>query len=77
MSEKMERIFWPDFIRAMACMCVVIIHFNANISNFFTLDKRVLGSHLLEIYVGTVGVNLFFMISGLRLWGFTKLENGF
>ena len=62
-----KRIFWADFVRAVACVCVVIVHFNANVSAWWTLNAGIGINYFLDIYLGAIGVNLFFIISGAML----------
>lgn len=75
MNKKIERLFWPDFIRAIACVCVVIVHFNANVTAMWTLDNCIIPNHFLDMYLGTIGVNLFFTISGAMLM-YTYIKRG-
>lgn len=66
---KKERLFYLDFIRALAAVAIVITHYNAiflyanpPISNCFVLDAFVF-----NIYIGSFGVSLFLIISGAAL----------
>lgn len=67
-----KRIVSMDVIRIFACLCVTMVHFNASVSGYngtfvypnslipnFYVDKRV--------YLGSMGVSLFFMLSGASL----------
>lgn len=71
--DKRERLFWPDFIRTVACLLAITCHFNAAVSKYFTLNKGVCYNFPINIYIGTIGVNLFFMISGAMLM-YTKMK---
>ena len=75
MVKKTGRLFWPDFIRAVACICVVTVHFNANVSAWWTLDNGIALNYFMGMYLGTIGVNLFFIISGAMLM-YTYLKRG-
>ena len=75
MEETKERLFWPDFIRAIACICVALCHFNAAVSNNFTMSQGIGTNFPLDIYIGTIGVNLFFMISGAMLM-YVRMKKG-
>lgn len=70
-----QRLFWPDLIRAVACVCVVLCHFNAAVSENFTIEQGIGWNFPLDIYIGTVGVNLFFMISGAMLM-YVRMSRG-
>ena len=63
-----KRLFYLDFIRAIALFIILIVHFNATITNMFTLPSKFTGSILPgNIYIGEFGSGLFFMISGAAL----------
>ena len=63
-----KRLFYLDFIRAIALFIILIVHFNATITNMFTLPSKFTGSVLPGgIYLGELGSGLFFMISGAAL----------
>lgn len=65
---KKERLFYLDLIRAAALGCILIIHFNAAVTAYFTLPSRLFGSVLpFQIYLGDFGSSLFFMVSGAAL----------
>ena len=66
---KKERLFYLDFVRAIAAISIVITHFNAK---FIFLDppmveKAVLTTTVGKSYIGDWGVSLFFIISGAAL----------
>ncbi|MDV3426449.1 MAG: acyltransferase [Bacillota bacterium] len=61
------RIFYLDFIRAISIIAIVVSHFNSSI-----LSHSIIGHEILiETYkngdLGTMGVSLFFIISGSAL----------
>lgn len=64
MNKKRIQAF--DLIRVFACLCVITIHFNYNISAGFTLDNTFIPNTYLkgQVYLGDIGVCLFFMLSG-------------
>lgn len=70
---KNQRIIYLDVIRIFACLCVLIIHFNASVSGYDSSGYFVYPNHLIpnfyfgNIYLGTIGVGLFFIISGAAL----------
>lgn len=66
---KKERLFYLDFVRALAAVSIVITHYNAiflyanpSITNCYVLD-----AHVFNIYIGSFGVSLFLIISGAAL----------
>lgn len=66
---KKDRLFYLDFIRAIAAISIVITHFNAV---YLYMDpplpmKAVITSTVSNIYIGNWGVSLFFIISGASL----------
>lgn len=66
---KKERLFYLDFIRAIAVVSIVITHFNARY--LYTtpqfLEKMIITGSVSNIYIGNWGVSLFFIISGASL----------
>lgn len=66
---KRERLFYLDFIRAIAAVSIVITHFNARFLylNPPVLDKGVITTTVSNVYIGDWGVSLFFIISGASL----------
>lgn len=65
-NGKCERLIFFDVIRIFACLCVIIIHFNAAVSDGFALSNQLIPNHYLggKAYLGDIGVCLFFMLSG-------------
>ena len=58
----------PTLIRAVALVCILVIHFNAAVTGYFTLPSKLFGSVLpFNIYLGDFGSSLFFMVSGAAL----------
>lgn len=65
---KKKRLFYLDFIRAVALAAILIIHFNATVTGYFTLPHKLFASVLpFGIYLGDFGSSLFFMVSGASL----------
>lgn len=65
-----KRIFEFDFIRAIATILIIITHFNARYMWVGTPDaykKMIIGINTFNIYIGALGVSLFFIISGATL----------
>lgn len=61
-------MFYLDFIRAVALAAILIIHFNATVTGYFTLPHKLFASVLpFGIYLGDFGSSLFFMVSGASL----------
>ena len=57
-----------DFIRAIALLSILIIHFNATVTGYFTLPHKLFVSVLpFHIYLGDFGSSLFFIVSGAAL----------
>lgn len=67
MSKK--RLFYLDFVRAIAAISIVITHFNARYLylNPPMPEKAVITTTVSNIYIGGWGVSLFFIISGAAL----------
>lgn len=52
----------------MALICILIVHFNATVTGYFTLPHKIFTSTLpLGIYLGDFGSSLFFIVSGASL----------
>lgn len=71
-SARRERILCYDVIRVFSCFCVLTIHFNAAVSGFngtFVYPNSILPNYYLDgsLYLGDIGVGLFFMLSGATL----------
>ena len=66
---KKARLFYLDFVRAIAAISIVITHFNARYLylNPPTPEKAVITTTISNIYIGSWGVSLFFIISGAAL----------
>lgn len=72
-AEKKHRIVYYDILRAIACLCILTIHFNASFSGFngesFLYPNAVISYNLFNnnIYMGSFGVSLFFILSGASM----------
>ena len=65
---KRPRLFYLDLIRTVALICILIIHFNASVTGYFTLPHKLFTSTLpFGIYLGDFGSTLFFIVSGASL----------
>ena len=66
---KKERLFYLDFVRAIATLAIVVTHFNARylFMNPPAPEKTVLTTSIGNLYIGDWGVSLFFIISGAAL----------
>lgn len=66
---KKERIFYLDFIRAIAVISILLTHYNATFLYMQPqrLDKVVITWKVCNLYIGDFGVSLFFIISGAAL----------
>lgn len=66
---KKERLFYLDFVRAIAVISILITHFNARYLYLSPPmpEKAVLTTTVSNIYIGSWGVSLFFIISGAAL----------
>lgn len=66
---KKERLFYLDFIRALATILILMTHFNALYIYSYpdNIDKAILFCRPFNIYIGNWGVALFFIISGASL----------
>lgn len=67
-----ERRFDLDFIRVFSCLCVLTIHFNATLSGWvdgvFVYPNAVFPNYIFKnLYLGGLGVSMFFMLSGATL----------
>lgn len=68
MNPSRPRLFYLDLIRAAALFCILIVHFNATVTGYFTYPSRLFGSVLPgSIYLGDFGSTLFFIVSGAAL----------
>ena len=65
---KKPRLFYLDLIRTVALISILIIHFNATVTGYFTLPHKLFTSTLPSgIYLGDFGSTLFFIVSGASL----------
>ena len=62
-APRRERLFYLDAIRAFAAILIVITHFN----NPFLVNRPVFAYTPFGIYIGSLGVSLFLIISGAAL----------
>lgn len=62
-KKKRPRLFYLDLVRALAAILIVITHFN----NPYMLGHPVFMYEPFGIYVGSLGVSLFLIISGAAL----------
>lgn len=64
-----QRLFYLDFIRALAVITILITHYNALFLYFVPQDKHkmVLTASIANIYIGDFGVSLFLILSGAAL----------
>ena len=68
MTARKPRLFYLDLIRTVALVSILIIHFNATVTGYFTLPSHLFGSTLpFGIYLGDFGSSLFFIVSGAAL----------
>lgn len=76
MAKKRSLAF--DVIRIFACLCILIIHFDASVCGWettggFTYPNQLLPNNILGgIYLGDFGVGIFFILSGACLQLSTK-----
>lgn len=69
-----KRICSLDLVRVFACICVCVVHFNATVSGWntaggFVYPNSIVPNYYLEnrLYLGDIGVSLFFMLTGASL----------
>ena len=68
MPAQKKRLFYLDMIRVIALLCILIIHFNATVTGYFTLPSKLFPNTLpFGIYLGDFGSSLFFIVSGTAL----------
>lgn len=68
--NKNNRIFYLDFIRALAVLLIIITHYNAVFIfqwNEELLKKIVITWKIANLYIGDFGVSLFLIVSGAAL----------
>lgn len=68
-ANKTKRIFYLDFIRAIATLSIILTHYNALYIYMSSprLENTILTVYPFGIYIGNLGVALFFIISGAAL----------
>jgi peptidoglycan/LPS O-acetylase OafA/YrhL len=70
MASNRQRIFYLDFIRAVATVAIILTHYNAIWIYNVTEPKpknAIITLTVSNIYIGSFGVSLFFIISGAAL----------
>lgn len=71
--NKTNRLVYLDILRIFACLCILVIHFNATVSGYHTFSNFVYPNHVFPntylggVYLGHIGVGLFFIICGASL----------
>lgn len=68
-SEKSNRLFYPDFIRVIAFLCILLFHFQVETAHYagFFHGIPIFSSGIHGIDLGQFGVSLFFILSGASL----------
>lgn len=72
MSKK-HRIVSLDFVRAFACICIMITHFSAVVAGWtngsYAYPNLIIPSYYFgnKVYIGGIGVSIFFMLTGASL----------
>lgn len=62
------RLFYLDLVRTAALACILVVHFNATVTEYFTLPHKLFASVLPGgVYLGDFGSSLFFIVSGAAL----------
>lgn len=67
------RVVGYDLIRVLSCFFVIVVHFNAAVCGYaggiFLYPNEIIPNFYLggKVYLGTLGVNLFFILSGASL----------
>lgn len=67
---KRERIFYLDFVRAVATISIIFTHYNALFIYNTSIpmpQKAILTMTVGNVYIGSWGVSLFLIISGAAL----------
>lgn len=70
MKKQNKRLVCFDLIRVFSCLCVIIAHFNASMSGWtgsaLLYANSIIPSNYLggRVYIGDIGVSLFFLLSG-------------
>lgn len=71
-KPKRKRIVAFDVIAIFSCLCVTIVHFNASISGYMDgilqYPNSLIPNFYFDgtVYLGSIGVSLFFILSGAR-----------
>lgn len=63
-APRKRRVFYLDFVRALATVLIVITHFN---NPYLLPDKYLFFNQPFGVYIGDWGVSLFLIISGVAL----------
>ncbi|MCD2492135.1 acyltransferase [Lacrimispora sp. NSJ-141] len=68
---KKERLFYLDFIRALATIMILLTHYNARYLFYYMNpakpENAIISLYPFHLYIGDLGVALFFIISGVSL----------
>lgn len=65
---KKERLYYLDLIRLIALVTVFVCHFTRSLeANQVGFSVKLLPDNILNVYLGSFGVSLFFIISGAAL----------
>lgn len=68
-ANNKTRIFCLDFIRVVACLMILIFHYNCMIeTDFLNPSSKVLFFLIGSVNTGTLGIYLFFILSGGSLY---------
>lgn len=68
-KSRKERFFYLDFVRVIAVILILLTHYNAVFLYTYPqqLQNIVLTYRIANIYIGDLGVSIFFIISGVAL----------
>lgn len=70
-NKQKERLFYLDFVRAIAVLSIVLCHFNARYSFLYMnpdrTDLTIITWQPFNLFIGDLGVAVFFIISGAAL----------
>lgn len=65
---KKERLYYLDLIKIIAAICVFVCHFSRSLeANQVGYSLKLLPDYPFHVYLGSLGVSLFFIISGAAL----------
>ena len=65
---KKERLYYLDLIKIIAVISVFVCHFSRSLeANQVSFSLKVLPDYIFNVYLGSFGVSLFFIISGAAL----------